>query len=122
MLVDPMPSWHQHWTTSMLTHSQVELLSWKSNKDLTGDGGIIKTITREGEGWDHAKNKDEVVGERSTRPNAFGACCGAPLLDVFRLPFPRPNSKTSRCGSWHPQVQWMQGCRCQSVPPTLTAS
>ena len=50
---------------------QVELLSWKSNKDLTGDGGIIKTTVREGNGWDHAKNKDEVVGEHSHWP---GVC------------------------------------------------
>jgi hypothetical protein len=63
-----------------LAHSQVELLSWKSNKDLTGDGGIIKTTTREGEGWDHAKNKDEVVGEHRPGPVACGTgimhrCC-----------------------------------------------
>ena len=61
---------------------QVELLSWKSNKDLTGDGGIIKTTTREGEGWDHAKNRDELVGEHCHRPGACVLCCGAPLLDA----------------------------------------
>ena len=64
--------------TSMLTHLQVELLSWKSNKDLTGNGGIIKTTTREGEGWDHAKNRDEAVGEHRHRPGACVLCCGAP--------------------------------------------
>jgi hypothetical protein len=30
---------------------QVELLSWSSVKDIAGDGGVIKTIVAEGEGW-----------------------------------------------------------------------
>lgn len=41
---------------------QVELLSWKSMKDLAGDGGVIKTVVTAGDGWDRPKNKDEVLG------------------------------------------------------------
>jgi hypothetical protein len=70
----------------MLTHLQVELLSWKSNKDLTGDGGIIKTTTREGKGWDHAKNRDEVVGEHSSSLHFCASCCSVPQLHLAQLP------------------------------------
>jgi hypothetical protein len=67
----------------MLTHLQVELLSWKSNKDLNGDGGIIKTTTREGDGWEHAKDKDEVIGKHSREPGVCVLCpsaaCWPPL-------------------------------------------
>jgi len=31
---------------------EVELLSWKSTKDITGDGGVIKTVQTEGSGWE----------------------------------------------------------------------
>lgn len=44
---------------------QVELLSWKSIKDIAGDGGIIKTIETEGKGWEKPKDKDEALGECS---------------------------------------------------------
>jgi hypothetical protein len=44
------------------THSQVELLSWKSTKDILGDGGVIKTILQEGSGWDKPRDRDEVLG------------------------------------------------------------
>lgn len=40
----------------------IEMLSWNSIRDLTGDGGILKKITREGEGWTTPKNGDEVLG------------------------------------------------------------
>jgi hypothetical protein len=30
---------------------QVELLSWQSVKDIAGDGGVIKTVVVEGDGW-----------------------------------------------------------------------
>lgn len=32
-------------------------------KDLSGDGGVIKTVVQEGKGWEHPKGKDEVIGE-----------------------------------------------------------
>ncbi|KAF8059684.1 FKBP65 [Scenedesmus sp. PABB004] len=40
---------------------EVELLSWKSVKDLSGDGGVIKTVVSEGQGWQSPKDADEVV-------------------------------------------------------------
>lgn len=42
---------------------EVELLSWKSKKDLRGDGGVIKTIVKEGKGYYMPLDNDEVVGE-----------------------------------------------------------
>jgi len=41
---------------------EVELLSWKSKKDLTGDGGVVKTILAEGSGWQRPRPDDEVLG------------------------------------------------------------
>ncbi|KAK6942125.1 FKBP-type peptidyl-prolyl cis-trans isomerase domain [Dillenia turbinata] len=40
---------------------EVELLSWNSIRDLKGDGGILKKITREGEGWATPGDADEVL-------------------------------------------------------------
>ncbi|QDZ21454.1 FKBP-type peptidyl-prolyl cis-trans isomerase [Chloropicon primus] len=42
---------------------EVELLSWESTKDITGDGGIIKTVVEEGKSWEQPKDKDEVTVE-----------------------------------------------------------
>ena len=39
---------------------EVELLSWKSVKDIVGDGGVIKTVAREGSGWAKPMEADEV--------------------------------------------------------------
>lgn len=43
---------------------EVELLSWNSVNDVTPskDGGIIKTVVTEGEGWATPKDNDEVLG------------------------------------------------------------
>jgi FK506-binding protein 4/5 len=38
----------------------VELLSWKSVKDIAGDGGVIKAVTVEGSGWKTPTDRDEV--------------------------------------------------------------
>ena len=38
----------------------VELLRWKSVNDLSGDGGVIKTLVSEGEGYDRPGLEDEV--------------------------------------------------------------
>ncbi|KAG7673991.1 hypothetical protein Ndes2526B_g02530 [Nannochloris sp. 'desiccata'] len=40
---------------------EVELLSWKSVKDIMGDGGIIKDVVKEGQGWATPKDEDEVT-------------------------------------------------------------
>jgi len=37
---------------------EVELLGWKSSKDLSGDGGVVKTVLVEGTGWEVAKEAD----------------------------------------------------------------
>lgn len=40
----------------------IELLSWNTIRDITEDGGILKKIVEEGEGWATPKEFDEVVG------------------------------------------------------------
>lgn len=40
----------------------VELISWCPVRDICGDGGILKKITREGEGWATPNDADEVLG------------------------------------------------------------
>ncbi|GMY19703.1 70 kDa peptidyl-prolyl isomerase-like [Fagus crenata] len=39
----------------------IEMLSWTSIRDITGDGGILKKITKEGEGWATPREADEVL-------------------------------------------------------------
>ncbi|XP_027173495.1 70 kDa peptidyl-prolyl isomerase-like isoform X1 [Coffea eugenioides] len=39
----------------------IEMVSWYSIRDITGDGGILKKIMREGEGWATPKDADEVL-------------------------------------------------------------
>ena len=57
----------------------MELLSWKSVKDLTGDGCVIKTVTSEGTGWETAKDIDGAVVTYALR--AVGAAAdAAPLV------------------------------------------
>ena len=41
----------------------IELLSWRSSKDLMGDGGIIKTVVEEGDGWQNPGRDDELEVE-----------------------------------------------------------
>lgn len=40
---------------------EVELLSWKSMKDIMGDGGIMKTVVTEGKGWAMPNDEDDVT-------------------------------------------------------------
>ncbi len=39
---------------------EVELIDWRSVKDIAGDGGVIKTIVKEGSGWAKPLPRDEV--------------------------------------------------------------
>ncbi|KAF5750318.1 hypothetical protein HS088_TW03G00652 [Tripterygium wilfordii] len=39
----------------------IEMLSWSTVKDITGDGGVLKKITMEGEGWATPRDADEVL-------------------------------------------------------------
>ena len=41
---------------------EVELLSWKSTKDITDDGGVSKAILEEGKDWKKPGALDEVLG------------------------------------------------------------
>ncbi|KAF3645270.1 Peptidyl-prolyl cis-trans isomerase FKBP65 [Capsicum annuum] len=41
---------------------EIELVSWNSIRDISGDGGISKKIIKEGEGWATPKDVDEVLG------------------------------------------------------------
>ncbi|XP_073221793.1 70 kDa peptidyl-prolyl isomerase-like isoform X2 [Cicer arietinum] len=40
----------------------IEMLSWSTIRDLTSDGGIMKKIIKDGEGWATPKELDEVLG------------------------------------------------------------
>ncbi|KAL4420120.1 hypothetical protein ABPG77_000291 [Micractinium sp. CCAP 211/92] len=46
---------------------EVELIDWKSVKDIAGDGGVIKTIVKEGSGWAKPQSQDEVCVRFSAR-------------------------------------------------------
>lgn len=46
---------------------EVELLSWKSERDMLGDGGIIKTVLEAGTGWTHPKDADELMIKYTAR-------------------------------------------------------
>ncbi|XP_075637885.1 70 kDa peptidyl-prolyl isomerase-like isoform X2 [Castanea sativa] len=45
----------------------VEMLSWTSIRDITGDGGILKKTTKEGEGWATPREADEVLVKYEAR-------------------------------------------------------
>lgn len=45
----------------------IELLSWNAIRDITEDGGILKKIVQEGEGWTTPKEFDEVVVKYNAR-------------------------------------------------------
>eukprot|EP00257_Ricinus_communis_P019949 XP_015579076.1 70 kDa peptidyl-prolyl isomerase [Ricinus communis] len=45
----------------------VEMISWSSIMDLTGDGGILKKITKDGEGWATPRDGDEVLVKYEVR-------------------------------------------------------
>lgn len=44
---------------------EIEMLSWITIRDLTGDGGILKKIIREGEGWETPRDADDVLGNNN---------------------------------------------------------
>lgn len=80
---------------------EVELISWKSVKDIAGDGGVIKTVVEESSEWKKPQDNDEVAVTYSIKvkggdtavaassegaPAVFDLSKGAPLglrgLDV----------------------------------------
>ncbi|KAK4532631.1 hypothetical protein CCYA_CCYA13G3488 [Cyanidiococcus yangmingshanensis] len=40
---------------------EIELLSWRSVRDLFGDRGCVRKVIREGSGWEHVRDSDEAV-------------------------------------------------------------
>lgn len=44
---------------------EIELISWNSIRDISGDGGILKKIIKEGQGWATPRDVDEVLGNIS---------------------------------------------------------
>mmetsp|Transcript_11683 Transcript_11683/g.28662 ORF Transcript_11683/g.28662 Transcript_11683/m.28662 type:complete len:590 (-) Transcript_11683:389-2158(-) len=48
-------------------HFEVELLGWQSVKDIAGDGGVIKSVVAEGEGWAKPDDRDEVAVRYTAR-------------------------------------------------------
>ncbi|XP_015056471.1 70 kDa peptidyl-prolyl isomerase-like [Solanum pennellii] len=40
---------------------EIELISWNSIRDISGDGGILKKIIKEGQGWATPRDVDEVL-------------------------------------------------------------
>lgn len=40
----------------------IEMIAWSSIRDLTGDGGVLKKIVKEGQGWATPRDGDEVIG------------------------------------------------------------
>ncbi|BAT85078.1 hypothetical protein LR48_Vigan10g025700 [Vigna angularis] len=46
---------------------EIEMLSWSTIRDLTGDGGIMKKLIREGEGWATPREDDEVLVKYEAR-------------------------------------------------------
>ena len=46
---------------------EVELLSWQSNRDISGDGGVLRTIVKDSSGYETPGDRDEVLGESVRR-------------------------------------------------------
>ncbi len=63
---------------------QVELISWKSIKDIAGDGGIIKTIEIEGKGWEKPKDRDEALGKPHCTSFKLSTVCCNPCMFHFK--------------------------------------
>eukprot|EP00887_Chlorella_sp_A99_P000151 scaffold16.g151.t1 len=52
---------------------EVELLSWLSIKDICGDGGVIKTILKEGSGYERPLENDEACVRITARVEGAGS-------------------------------------------------
>lgn len=49
---------------------ELDLISWKSIVDITGDKKVVKKITKTGEGFDHPNEGSFVKGMVSHEPDA----------------------------------------------------
>ena len=87
-------------TLALSAWLQVELLSWKSIKDMTGDGGVIKTIQAEGQGWAKPTDKDEAL---SALPSRHHTCSRSACKPCFT-----------------PCVRWLCSCiPSEASPPVV---
>ncbi|XP_019261856.1 PREDICTED: 70 kDa peptidyl-prolyl isomerase-like isoform X2 [Nicotiana attenuata] len=82
----------------------IELVSWNSVRDITGDGGILKKIIKEGEGWATPKDVDEVL-VKYVASSADGKTLSRSddgvefsLLDGYLFPAMTKSVKTMRKG------------------------
>nr|XP_018625121.1 peptidyl-prolyl cis-trans isomerase FKBP65-like isoform X2 [Nicotiana tomentosiformis] len=82
----------------------IELVSWNSVRDITGDGGILKKIIKEGEGWATPKDVDEVL-VKYIASSADGKTLSSSddgvefsLLDGYLYPAMTKSVKTMRKG------------------------
>jgi len=95
----------------------VELLSWRSVKDLTGDGGVVKSITKEGDGFKKPKDRDEVLGARPpARARAARDALPAPQLPrlaAWVYARMRQGLRQGRDRGGHMNtLLWRGGCGC----------
>ena len=75
-------AWHAPFQLDMLSKSDVAYFA----------GGVLKTVVKEGEGWQHPKGKDEVMG--------------APLCSTTRQQGHKWEKKTIRTG-WELTDTWL---------------
>lgn len=52
---------------------EVELVHWRTVTDLTGDGGVVKKVLEEGQGFDKPRGMDEVTLKYSVRAAETGS-------------------------------------------------
>ncbi|KAG6660755.1 70 kDa peptidyl-prolyl isomerase-like [Carya illinoinensis] len=66
----------------------IEMLSWTTIRDITGDGGILKKITKEGEGWATPREADQVLVANNVKRLAEGASFIKEVYIVVTCGFP----------------------------------
>jgi len=73
---------------------EIELISWLAKDDVFRDGGVVKTITQEGQGWENPKKDEEVRcsmkattkdGEVLMEKNGYETIIGACTLEPEAL-------------------------------------
>ena len=78
-------------------------MSWKSIKDISGDKGVIKTVTQEGEDWRKPADQDEVQGVRLLPTHTLCPVC-SPRCPEERRPRHHQVPQFSQISKVHLQV------------------